>query len=177
MEHLTLETKCAARTPRSNDAWDNIVHCTGEIWKRSFSSIVRPTVLTYPSRKRSFSSNRFYGRHLETGHLNIIKDFIWIRERLFNSILQSPHYHYHIPSHPMSYPLYIKQTGRPRSLKTRLVWNSNIVIVLNIVLEVPSIGLSCSLYSLVPLVIFSSEALIHWLSESLENAITFFSSL
>jgi len=42
------------------------LHYAGEIWKRSFISMVRPTVHTNPSRKRSFSKTLFKPGNLKT---------------------------------------------------------------------------------------------------------------
>ena len=64
----------------------------------------------------------------------------WVRVRLFNSSFQASHYHDTYPFHPMSYFLYLKPTWRTRALETSLVWISNIVLVLNLVLVVQSEG-------------------------------------
>ena len=62
----------------------------------------------------------------------------WVRVRLFNSSFQASHYHNTYPFHPMSYSLYLKPTWRTRALEMSLVWNSKIVLVLNLVLVVQS---------------------------------------
>ena len=64
----------------------------------------------------------------------------WVRVRLFNSSFQASHYHHTYPFHPISYSLYLKPTWRTRALETSLVWNSEIVLVLNLVLVVQSEG-------------------------------------
>ena len=67
----------------------------------------------------------------------------WVRVRLFNSSFLASHYHDTYPFHPMSYSLYLKPTWRTRALETSLVWNSQIVLVLNLVLVVQSEGPCC----------------------------------
>ena len=64
----------------------------------------------------------------------------WVRVRLFNSSFQAAHYYNTNPFHPMSYSLYLKPTWRIRALETSLVWNSKIVLVLDLVLVVQSEG-------------------------------------
>ena len=58
----------------------------------------------------------------------------WVPVRLFNSTFQVSNYHNTYPFHPMSYPLHLKPTWRIRALETWLVWNSKIVLVLDLVL-------------------------------------------
>ena len=60
----------------------------------------------------------------------------WVRVRLFNSSFQASHYHNTYPFHPMSYSLNLNPTWRTRALETSLVWDSKVVLVLNLVLVV-----------------------------------------
>ena len=56
-----------------------------------------------------------------------------LRVRLFNSSFQASHYHNTDPFHPMSYYLYLKPTWKTKALERSVVWNSKIVLVLNLV--------------------------------------------
>ena len=60
----------------------------------------------------------------------------WVRVRLLNSSFQASHYHNTNLFHPMSYSLYLKPIWRTRALERSLVWNSKILLVLNLVLVV-----------------------------------------
>ena len=103
---------------------------------------------------RSYSKQRASDSRLHTPFVNKVVPFKWIRDpqiglrirdwvrvRLLNSCFQASHYHKIYPYHPMSYSLYpLKPTWRTRVLTTSLVWNSKIVLVLNLVLLVQSEG-------------------------------------
>ena len=95
----------------------------------------------------AFTQNVVYRRPTSCKRRTVIRDLQirlrvrdWVRVRLFNSSFQASHYHNTYPFHPMSYSLYLKPTWRTRALETSLVWNSKIVLVLDLVLVVQSEG-------------------------------------
>ena len=87
----------------------------------------------------NLGSNRASNRDLQIGLR--VRDRV--RVQLFNSSFQASHYHNTYPFHPMSHSLYLKPTWRTRALETSQVWNSKIVLVLNLILVVQSEGRYC----------------------------------
>ena len=104
-------------------------------WQTCFSALTRRNVRNSPTH--------ILDQQLSLCHKNIreLNEY----ECEFSSLasLQASHYHVTYPSHPMSYPLYLKPTWRARALETSLVWNSKVAVILNLLHVVQSKGPYC----------------------------------